>query len=171
MILGEKVVLRPNRFRFLKLLSLSKCLTILIIFSAKLRTQIWVKCVSQFYRKYGYLELIGFSKSWLWNSDLVTGLVFLILFISQFPSSIVSISINSISAILFIASYQISHGLLNKKSIRPIHLYLIFEKSSLTNWIFAGYTDSKNPVRNRIKIQFVKLDFSNMIFQKSSKDG
>ena len=124
MILGEKVVLRPNRFRFLKLLSLSKCLTILIIFSAKLRTQIWVKCVSQFYRKYGYLELIGFSKSWLWNSDLVTGLVFLILFISQFPSSIVSISINSISAILFIASYQISHGFLNiNKSIRPIHLY------------------------------------------------
>ena len=146
MILGKKVVLRPNRFRFLKLLSLSKCLTILIIFSAKLRTQIWVKCVSQFYRKYGYLELIGFSKSWLWNSDLVTGLVFLILFISQFPSSIVSISINSISAILFIASYQISHGLLNiKKSIRPIHLYLIFEKSSLKNQVRqTGFLTCKN---------------------------
>ena len=50
-----------------------------------------------------------------------------------------------------------------------------FEKSSSTNWIcnmqksiskliFAGYTGSKNPVRNRLKIQFVELDFSNLIF-------
>ena len=42
---------------------------------------------------------------------------------------------------------------------RPIHLYLIFEKSSLKNQvrrtgfeisklIFAGYTGSNNPVRN-----------------------
>ena len=57
-----------------------------------------------------------------------------------------------------------------------------FEKSSSTNWIFnlqksisklifAGYTGSKNPVRNRLKIQFVELDFSNLIFQKSSTDG
>ena len=30
--------------------------------------------------------------------------------------------------------------------------------------IFAGYTGSKNPVRNRLKIQFVELDFSNLIF-------
>ena len=53
----------------------------------------------------------------------------------------------------------------------PIHLYWIFEKSSLMTWIFslqksisklifAGYTVSKNPVRNRLKIQFVELDFS-----------
>ena len=57
-----------------------------------------------------------------------------------------------------------------------------FEKSSSTNWIFnlqklisklifAGYTGSKNPVRNRPKIQFVELDFSNLIYQKSSIDG
>ena len=54
-------------------------------------------------------------------------------------------------------------------------------KSSLTNWIFlvqksilklifAGYTGSINPVRNGWKIQFVKLDFSKLIFQKSSID-
>ena len=65
--------------------------------------------------------------------------------------------------------------------IPPVDLYLIFEKSSLTNWIFslqksisklifAGYTGSKNPVRNRQKIQFVELDFSKLIFQKSSTD-
>ena len=56
-----------------------------------------------------------------------------------------------------------------------------FEKSSSTNWIFslqksilklifAGYTGSKNQVRNRLKIQFVELDFSKLIFQKSSTD-
>ena len=50
-----------------------------------------------------------------------------------------------------------------------------FEKSSMTNWIFnlqksisklifAGYTGSKNPVRNRLKVQSVELDFSNLIF-------
>ena len=55
------------------------------------------------------------------------------------------------------------------------------EKSSSTDWIFnlqesisklifASYTGSKNPVGNRLKIQFVELDFSNMIFQKSSTD-
>ena len=53
------------------------------------------------------------------------------------------------------------------------------ENSSSTNWIFsqqksilklifAGYTGSKNPVRNRLKIQFIELDFSKLIFQKSS---
>ena len=63
----------------------------------------------------------------------------------------------------------------------PIHMYFIFEKSSSTNWffnlqksisklIFAGYTGSKNPVRNRLKIQFVELDFSKLIFQKSSTE-
>ena len=36
--------------------------------------------------------------------------------------------------------------------------------------IFAGYTGHKNPVRNRLKIQFVELDFSKLIFRKSSTD-
>ena len=56
-----------------------------------------------------------------------------------------------------------------------------FEKSSSMNWIynlqklilkliFADYTGSKNPVRNRLKIHFVKLDSSKLIFQKSSTD-
>ena len=37
--------------------------------------------------------------------------------------------------------------------------------------IFTGYTTgSKNPVWNRLKIEFVELDFSNLIFQKSSTD-
>ena len=31
----------------------------------------------------------------------------------------------------------------------------------ISNWIFAGYTGSKNQVRNRQQIQFVELDFSN----------
>ena len=35
---------------------------------------------------------------------------------------------------------------------------------------FAGYTGSKSPVQNRLKIQFGKLDFSKLIFQKSSTD-
>jgi hypothetical protein len=33
-------------------------------------------------------------------------------------------------------------------------------QKSISKLIFAGYTGSKNPVRNRPKIQFVKLDFS-----------
>ena len=41
---------------------------------------------------------------------------------------------------------------------------------SLQKLIFAGYTGSKNPVRNRLKIQFVKLDFSKLIFKKPSTD-
>ena len=60
-------------------------------------------------------------------------------------------------------------------TLPPVDLYLIFEKSSSSNWIsnlqksiskliFAGYTGSKNPVRNRLKIQFVQLDFSRLIF-------
>ena len=36
--------------------------------------------------------------------------------------------------------------------------------------IFAGYTGSKNPLRNRLKFQFAELDFSKLIFQKSSTD-
>jgi len=56
------------------------------------------------------------------------------------------------------------------------------EKSILTNWIFslqksilklifAGYTFSKNQVWNRLKIRSVELDFSKLIFQKSSTDN
>ena len=36
--------------------------------------------------------------------------------------------------------------------------------------IFAGYTSSKNQVWNRLKIQFVELNSSNLTFQKSSTD-
>ena len=43
-------------------------------------------------------------------------------------------------------------------------------QKSIAKSIFAGYTGSKNPVRNRLKIQFVELDFSKLIFQKSSTD-
>ena len=35
---------------------------------------------------------------------------------------------------------------------------------------WTGYTGSKNQVRNRLKIKFVELDFSKLIFQKSSTD-
>ena len=60
-------------------------------------------------------------------------------------------------------------------------IYTEFLKSSSKNWIFslqksisklvfAGYTDSKNPVWNWLKIQFVELDFPKLIFQKSSTD-
>ena len=38
-------------------------------------------------------------------------------------------------------------------------------KNQFRIWFFADYTGSKNPVRNRLKIQFVEFDFSNLIFQ------
>jgi hypothetical protein len=41
---------------------------------------------------------------------------------------------------------------------------LIFEQS------FACCTGSKNPIRNRLKIHFLKLNFFKLIFQKSSTD-
>jgi hypothetical protein len=46
-------------------------------------------------------------------------------------------------------------------------------QKSILKLIFAGYTGytGKNPVRNRLKIQLVMLDFSNLIYQKSSTDG
>ena len=44
-----------------------------------------------------------------------------------------------------------------KGSLVPVDLYLNFEKSS---WKNQGYTGSKNQVRNKLKIRFVKLDFS-----------
>ena len=58
---------------------------------------------------------------------------------------------------------------------------IMLENLNSTNWIFslqksiwklifAGSTDSENSVRNRLKIQFVELNFSKLIFQKSSTD-
>ena len=60
----------------------------------------------------------------------------------------------------------------------PVDLYLIFEKSSSTNWIFSLqksiskliFAGSKNPVWNRLNIQLAELEFSKLIFQKSSTD-
>ena len=67
----------------------------------------------------------------------------------------------------------------SQKTYRPIHLYLIFEKSSLQNQVRrTGFLTCENQFRNgflqatqAVKIQFVELDFSNLIFQKSSTDG
>ena len=61
-------------------------------------------------------------------------------------------------------------------SLLPIHLYFIFEKSSLKNQVRRTvFLTCKNQFRNwflqatqAVKIQFVELDFSNLIFQKSS---
>jgi len=77
-------------------------------------------------------------------------------------------------------------GLFHSWGLRPIDLYLIFEKSScknqvrqtvflasknqFRNWFLAGYTGSKNSFQNRLKIQFAELDFSKLIFPKSSTD-
>ena len=44
-------------------------------------------------------------------------------------------------------------------------------QKSISKWIFAGYTGSANSVWNRLKIQFVELDLSNLIFQKSITNG
>ena len=48
-----------------------------------------------------------------------------------------------------------------------------FDQPFTENWIliFASYTGSKNQVQNRLKIQFVELNFSKLIFQKSSTTG
>ena len=43
-------------------------------------------------------------------------------------------------------------------------------QKSISKLIFAGYTGSKNQVRNRLKIQFVDFDFYKLISQKSSTD-
>ena len=40
----------------------------------------------------------------------------------------------------------------------------------ISNLNFAGYTGSKNLVQTRQKFQFIKLDFSNSIFQNPSTD-
>ena len=60
-------------------------------------------------------------------------------------------------------------------TLPPVDLYLNFEKSSWKNpvqksiskFIFAGYTGSKNPVQNRLKIQFVELDFSEIKYRST----
>ena len=69
----------------------------------------------------------------------------------------------------------------------PVDLYLNFEKSSWKNQVRrTGFLACKNQFRNlflqatqavkiqfeipRLKIQFVKLDFSELNFQKSSPD-
>ena len=43
-------------------------------------------------------------------------------------------------------------------------------QKSISKLIFTGKTNSKNPVRNSLRIKFIKLDFSKLIFQKSSAD-
>ena len=65
-------------------------------------------------------------------------------------------------------------------SITPLHidLNLIFEKSSLKNQVgqidFLSISNlnlqTTQTVQNRQKIEFVQLDFSNSIFQKSIAD-
>ena len=67
-----------------------------------------------------------------------------------------------------------------KNQVRQTGFLVYFELEFYCLWcslqklisklIFAGYTGSKNQVRNRLKIQFVELDFSKLIFQKSSTD-
>jgi len=49
------------------------------------------------------------------------------------------------------------------------NLFFSLQKSR-SKLIFENYTGSKNQVRNRLKIQFVELDFSKLIFQKSITD-
>ena len=79
-------------------------------------------------------------------------------------------------ALAWMTSYKIG------QASPPVDLYLSFEIPSLKNqvqWIwylsslnliFAGYTGSKNQVRTRLKIKFVKLDFSNGEYPNSSTD-
>ena len=68
---------------------------------------------------------------------------------------------------------------LGNTQINHIDLHLIFEKPSLKSWtilIFLSFSNliacvsCKIQVQNRRKINFVQLDFSNSIFQKSSAD-
>ena len=77
--------------------------------------------------------------------------------------------------------YLVNELVRAQTSVCPIHLYLIFEKSSSTNWIFSLFqTGVLLPVQpakinfeidfSRLKLQFVELEFSNLIFQNSSTD-
>ena len=42
---------------------------------------------------------------------------------------------------------------------------LDFQHAKISKLIFAGNTGSKNPVRNRLKLQFIELDFSKLFFK------
>jgi hypothetical protein len=43
-------------------------------------------------------------------------------------------------------------------------------QKSISKLIFAGYAGSKNPVRNRLKIQFVELDFSKIKYRLKGRE-
>ena len=77
---------------------------------------------------------------------------------------------NQISYALSICTWFLK-SLCLKNHVQMSSLWKKFFLISSKSWIFAGYTGSKNPVRNRLKIQFIELDFTNLIFQKSSTDG
>ena len=49
-------------------------------------------------------------------------------------------------------------------------IYSHFTQQCCKNQFQKNYTGSKNPIPNRLKIQFIELDFSKLIFQKSSPD-
>ena len=60
--------------------------------------------------------------------------------------------------------YALDFGKIKVEKLSSMNWIFILQKS-ISRLIFAGYTGSKNPVRNRLKIQFVKLDFSDLIFR------
>ena len=75
--------------------------------------------------------------------------------------------------------YLISEKSIWKNQVRRTGILVYFEldfyclcnlQKSISKLIFEGYTASKKSVWNRLKIQFVELDFSKLIFQKSSTD-
>ena len=76
----------------------------------------------------------------------------------------------------------LDHLLSVQHNSHAVPLHLIFEKSSLKNPVrrtgFLVYFEldfyscvACKKVRNGLKIQFIELDFSNSIFQKSSAEG
>ena len=107
------------------------------------------------------------TSGWLWNNFRMTLEWFWMTFSRLFYFERTYCPISNI------VSFQISHDLIQNPLV---DLYLNFEKiklenSILTNWIFslqksisklifADYTGSKNQVRNRKKIHFAELDFS-----------
>jgi len=99
---------------------------------------------------------------------------------------LLEVTMNLIKESLSVPIQKCKYRLDGQKWLSPCWSVLDFWKkklckSSSTNWIFslqklisklifAGYTGSKIPVRNRLKIQSIKLDFSKLIFQKTSTD-
>ena len=72
---------------------------------------------------------------------------------------------------IFIA-YHPTYDFWNIKFERSSSKNCIFNlQKSISKLIFADYIGRKNPVQNKLKIQFIKFDFSNLISQKSSTDG